>query len=80
MLGIARISFHGGEFAKAAGLFDQVSQQYPQSHAAPEAIWYRGISNMKVDGNPAGLKATRLLLQEKYPQSIWAEKASAWGA
>lgn len=79
-LGRARIAFHDKDFSQAADLFDGVVKNFPYTSAAPEAIWYRGVSRYQASGDPAGLKATRVELEENHPHSIWGEKASAWGA
>ncbi len=79
-LAMARIAFLSKDFGRAAGLFDVVVQHFPYTYVVPEAIWYRGVSNFQASGDPIGLKETRVELQQNYPQSIWAEKASMWGA
>ena len=78
-LGLARVAFRRKEFTRAIDLFDAVVQGFPGTTAAPEAIWYRGVSNFQATGNRANLKATRIELEENYPDSVWGEKASAWG-
>jgi hypothetical protein len=78
-LGLARIAYHRGEIAKAAELFEITVSNHPATVAAPEAIWYRGISKYQASGDPSVLKSTRLELEQRYPHSIWGEKASAWG-
>jgi hypothetical protein len=78
-LGMARLAFLSKDFVRAAALFDALVQELPSSYVAPEAIWYRGISNFQTSGDLTILKQTRIELQKNYPQSIWGEKASAWG-
>lgn len=78
-LGLARMAYHRGDFAKASEMFDTACKEHPQSAAAPEAIWYRGVSNFRAFGDGSVLKATRLELEERYPHSVWGQKAGAWG-
>jgi hypothetical protein len=80
ILGRARMAFHEKDFSQAAGLFDKIVQDFPKTSAAAEAVWYRGLSRFQASGDASVLKDTRIYLDEKYSQSIWAEKASAWGA
>lgn len=79
-LGWARVAFYDKDFSQTADLFDAVVKDFPYISAAPEAIWYRGVSRYQASGDQAGLKATRVQLEENHPHSIWrGEKASAWG-
>lgn len=76
----ALISYRSRDLPAAVELFDQVVTGFTQTHAAPQAIWFRGVGRFQLQGDPAVLKATRLELEENYPHSLWMEKASAWGA
>lgn len=76
----ALVSYRAKNLAQAVELFDRVIQQFPLSHVTPEAVWFRGISRFQLEGDPAVLKATYQELEQKHSQSIWVEKASAWGA
>jgi hypothetical protein len=79
-LGLARMAYHQGDFAKASELFDIACKEHPQSAAAPEAIWFRGVSSFRAFGNASVLGVTRRELEERYPHSVWGQKAGAWGA
>lgn len=78
-LGCARIAFHEKNYNQATELFDKLVQGFPKTSVAPEAVWYGGLSHFLASGDAAVLKSASIKLQEKYPQSIWCEKASAWG-
>jgi hypothetical protein len=75
----ALISYRNRDLPAAVDLFDQVVNGFARTHAAPQAIWFRGVGSFQIEGDPAVLKATRLELEKDYPHSLWVEKASAWG-
>lgn len=73
-------AYRSQDLPRAAEIFDQVVNDFPGSHMAPEAIWFRGITRFQIDGDKSVLNATYLELDANYPHSIWKEKASAWDA
>lgn len=68
---------HAGkkEFKEAIGCFEKILADSPLSHAAPEAVFHRGVNLYKSTHDPKPLKEAYMLLQEKYPASEWAERA-----
>ncbi len=77
-LGLAKAAFSRGQFEPARRAFEAVVEQYPQSDAAPEGIYWAGVSSYKATGKPEFLKQAGAKLKEKYPQSEWAKKGSVW--
>ena len=63
------------EFKEAIGCFEKILADYPVSHAAPEAVFHRGVNLYNSTHDPKLLKEAYMHLQEKYPASEWAERA-----
>jgi TolA-binding protein len=77
-LGLAHAAFKRGDPAKAEPLFREVARQYPETDAAPEALYWAGVSKYRASDDPAALKETAGEVSRHYPQSSWAKKASVW--
>ena len=76
-LALARISFMKKDWAEAERRFTDVLDRYPDSQAAPEALYWKGVSQYKVTHDHTVLGELPGLFQ-KYPDSIWALKTLAW--
>ena len=77
-LGLARVAFMSKDFADAERRFAEVLERYPQSKAAPEALYWKGVSRYKSTNDHTVLGELPKQFQEKYPDSVWAEKTAAW--
>jgi TolA-binding protein len=77
-LGAAKAAFARKEHATAAPLFQQVVDEYPQTDAAPEALYWAGVSRYRATNDPAALGDTAKAFRERYQESSWAKKASVW--
>lgn len=68
---------HAGKknFKEAIGCFEKILTDYPLGHAAPEAVFHRGVNLYKSTHDPKHLKEAYIHLREKYPASQWAERA-----
>jgi hypothetical protein len=79
-LGLAQSSFARGEFPEAEQRFRSLIETYPATDAAPEALYWAGVSRYKGSGDAAALGETARQFQQRYQTSTWAKKASVWGA
>ena len=77
-LGVAHAAFKRGRWEEAQRHFDEIVKTEPDSDAAPEARYWAGVSRYKASGNPTALTDTTRALDEGYPGSTWAKKASIW--
>ncbi|HSE15415.1 MAG TPA: thioredoxin fold domain-containing protein [Pyrinomonadaceae bacterium] len=77
-LGLARVAFMSKDFADAERRFTEVLERYPQSKAAPEALYWKGVSRYKTTNDHTVLGELSEQFQENYPDSVWAEKTAAW--
>jgi hypothetical protein len=78
-LGSARSAFGSGRFADAEARYRSVVDQYPNSEAAPEALYWTGVARYKASGDAAALADTARWFRDRYQESSWAKKASVWG-
>lgn len=78
-LGLARSAFARSRFAEAERRYRDVISHFPQSEAAPEALYWAGVARYKATGDAAALGETARQFQERYQSSSWAKKASVWG-
>jgi len=77
-LGLARVAFMKKDWAEAEQRYAQILDRYPQSHAAPEALYWKGVSRYKATNDHTVLGELPQQFKEKYPGSVWAMKTAAW--
>ena len=79
MLGRARIAFDAEQWAEAERRLREIVDQFPNTDAAPEALYWAVVAPYKASGNPASLKATAQAFKRRFQDTTWAKKASVWG-
>jgi TolA-binding protein len=77
-LSLARVAFMNKKWAEAEERYTAVFDRYPDSKAAPEALYWKGVSHYKATNDHTILGELPGLFQEKYPDSSWALKTLAW--
>ncbi|HXQ73385.1 MAG TPA: tetratricopeptide repeat protein [Pyrinomonadaceae bacterium] len=77
-LGLARVAFMSKKWADAEQRYSEVLERYPNSHAAPEALYWKGVSHYKTTNDHTVLGELPALFRQKYPRSVWALKTAAW--
>ena len=77
-LGLGQLAMSSSRFIDAEREFDQVVKELPDSDAAPEAQYWRGVSKYKGTNDAAALKETADAFKKRYGDSTWAKKASIW--
>jgi len=78
MLGAAKILFAHEKWDEAEQRFREVVDKFPQTDAAPEALYWAGVARYKKTNNHASLKETGKAFTERYQDTSWAKKASVW--
>jgi TolA-binding protein len=78
-LGYAHYLFKSGNFAEAEKAFREVVDELPNTDAAPEALYWAGVSKYKATGDASALGATAQAFKSRYIDTPWAKKASIWG-
>ncbi|HEX2269102.1 MAG TPA: tetratricopeptide repeat protein [Pyrinomonadaceae bacterium] len=77
-LGLARVAFMNKQWADAERRYADVLDRYPNSKAAPEALYWKGVSHYKATNDHTILDELPAEFRQKYPDSIWAAKTIAW--
>lgn len=77
-LGLARIAFKEKKWADAERGYSAIVENYPQTAAAPEAVYWSGVSHYRGTNDHTVLGRVAQELEQKYPQSIWTKKALPW--
>ena len=77
-LGLARVAFMSKQWAEAERKYAEVLDRYPGSQAAPEALYWKGVSHYKATNDHTVLGELPEQFRQKYPNSIWALKTAAW--
>jgi hypothetical protein len=77
-LGLARVAFMSKDWADAERRYAAIVDNYPESKAAPEALYWKGVSQYKSTNDHAVLGQVPDQFHEKYTDSIWALKTAAW--
>jgi hypothetical protein len=77
-MGLARVAFMRKQWAEAERRYAEVVERRPGSKVAPEAVYWRGVSRYKQTNDHTVLGEVPDQLDEKYPDSVWALKASVW--
>jgi outer membrane protein assembly factor BamD (BamD/ComL family) len=77
-LALGRIAFMHKQWAEAEKWYNHAVQDYAATRGAAEAVYWAGVSYYKKSNDHTVLGRVGQELAEKFPDSIWAEKASVW--
>lgn len=77
-LGVAKAAFARKDYAAAERLYRDVVDRFPSTDAAPEALYWNGVSRYRATNDPVALKDTGAAFLQRYQDSTWAKKASVW--
>ena len=77
-LGLARVAFMNKNWSDAERRYTAVVEHFPDSKAAPEALYWKGVSHYKATNDHEVLGELPELFRQKYPDSLWALKTAAW--
>ncbi len=77
-LGLARVAFVQKQWAEAERRYAEILERHPQSKAAPEALYWRGVSRYSATHDHAVLEDLANEFARKYPGSFWGLKTAAW--
>jgi hypothetical protein len=77
-IGLAKLAFQRQEWQEAERRFREVVDRYPESDAAPEALYWAGVARYKGSGDGDALAETADAFAKRYEDTSWAKKASVW--
>lgn len=78
-LGLAKSAFQRQDYEEAERRYREIVDRFPSSDAAPEALYWAGVSKYKGANDASALQATAAAFRDRYQDSAWAKKASVWG-
>ena len=78
MSGLGRMAFVQKKYADAERWYGDVVAHFGQSHVAPEAMYWRAVSQYSASHDHTVLGKVAGDLRSKYPSSVWASKATPW--
>lgn len=76
-LSLALVAFMNKRWREAEERYAQVLERHTNSHAAPEALYWKGVSRYKVTNDHKVLGELPEQFNQ-YPDSIYALKTLAW--
>ena len=79
MLGRAQIAFNEQQWDEAERRFREIVEKFPDTDAAPEALYWAGVAPYKGSHDASSLKKTAAAFKDRYQDTTWAKKASVWG-
>jgi hypothetical protein len=77
-LGLGHSAFARGQWEEAEKRFREDVDRFPGTEAAPEALYWAGVSRYKAKGDASALGQTAHEFSRRYQDSSWAKKASVW--
>jgi outer membrane protein assembly factor BamD (BamD/ComL family) len=77
-LGLARIAFMHKKWAEAERRYAELAELSPETVAAPEAVYWRGVSHYKGTNDHTALGEVANQLKSNYSESVWTMKSSVW--
>jgi hypothetical protein len=79
-LGLGKSAFAREHWKEAEQLYRKLVEHHPKAETAAEALYWAGVSKYKASGDASALAETAGDFQKRYPESVWAKKASVWAA
>ena len=77
-MALARVALMSKDWATAESRYAAIVDRYSNSKAAPEALYWKGVSHYKATNDHTVLGEMPDQFKDKYPDSIWALKTAAW--
>lgn len=77
-MGLARIALGRKDWAEAERRFNSVLENFAETHYAPQAVYYRGVSRYSASHDHIELETTADTLSQKYPGSEWQLRSIPW--
>lgn len=77
-LGLGYLAVERKDWPGARTEFERVVQQFPETSAAPEALYWAGVSKYSGSHDATALKELGREFKERYSDTAWAKRASIW--
>ncbi len=76
--GLGRLAFLRKDYPEAERWYGDVAQNFSDTLAAPEAIYWRNVSEYRRTNDHGALGRAAQQLHKSYPDSLWAMKSGPW--
>jgi tetratricopeptide (TPR) repeat protein len=77
-LGLGKAAFARQEWERAERHFREVVEKYPDTSAAPEALYWAGVARYKRTNDAEALRETAREFTQRYSDTEWAKRTSIW--
>jgi hypothetical protein len=77
-LGLAFLAVARKDWTAAREEFEGVVQQFPDTDAAPEAMYWAGVAKYSASHDATELKNVGRQFKDRYTKTAWAKRASIW--
>jgi len=78
LLGLGFLAANHKDWATAQRMFDEVVSTFPQTDAAPQAMYWAGVARYSATHSVDELKKLRRQFEQRYQNTSWAKRASVW--
>ena len=78
LMGLARLAFEQKKWSDAERTYGEVVARFQKTSSAPEARYWRAVSNYKGTNDHTVLGQVAKELKETAPDSVWTVKSTPW--
>ena len=78
-LGLGFVAVNHKQWKEAEQEFRAVVDGHPDTDAAPEALYWAGVSKYSANHDAAALQELGQAFRQRYTDTGWAKRASIWG-
>ena len=76
--GLGLVAAAQKEWESAAQRFTRVVSEFPNTEAAPAALYWSGAARYSATHDPTPLQETARAFETRYSHTSWAQRASVW--
>ena len=77
-MGLARVAASQKKWSDAERRYTEIVDRYGDTTVAAEALYWRDVAKYSQSHDAGPLMSVARELSEKYPDSVWTQKASVW--
>jgi hypothetical protein len=77
-LGLGFLAVERKDWSAARQEFEQVVDRFPNTSAAPEALYWSGVAKYSASHDASALKELGREFRQRYTDTAWAKRASIW--
>lgn len=77
-LGLGFLAVERKDWSTARQEFERVVDRFPNTSAAPEALYWSGVAKYSASHDASALKELGREFKQRYTDTAWAKRASIW--